>query len=268
METGKIAPLLETNSTKSLIIKILSENQSLSLKELHAKLQKQKQLSYQATHKAVSEMVNEKILLKTMKTKYEINKDWAHQLEELAKLVQKNTNTKDIVKVYNYDTFGEFVSAIIRLVHDAPNPEKLPGVCITKHAWPPIGLSKQDYELLHELLAQTKYHDISTKDTPLGKAFAKTLEKMGKKVIVGSKLTSPLDFICTGNDVFEVVFDDSIQKELDRIFNQHKTLDENAINDVLQNIITKPTQIKIIHTNSEKYAKNLRTKIMKEFEKK
>ena len=74
METGKIAPLLETNSTKSLIIKILSENQPLSLKELHAKLQKQKQLSYQATHKAVSEMVNEKILLK-MKAKYEINKE-------------------------------------------------------------------------------------------------------------------------------------------------------------------------------------------------
>ena len=92
-------------------------------------------------------------------------------------------------------------------------------------------------------------------------------KKWVKKVIVGSKLTSPLDFICTGNDVFEVVFDDSIQKELDRIFNQHKTLDENAINDVLQNIITKPTQIKIIHTNSEKYAKNLREKIMKEFEK-
>ena len=74
METSKIAPLLETNSTKSLIIKILSENQPLSLKELHAKLQKQKQLSYQATHKAVSEMVNEKILLK-MKAKYEINKE-------------------------------------------------------------------------------------------------------------------------------------------------------------------------------------------------
>ena len=186
-------------------------------------------------------------------------------MEELAKLVQKNVNEKDIVKVYNYDTFGEFVSAIIRLVHDAPNPENLPGVCITKHAWPPIGLSKQDYELLLELLSKTKYHDISTKNTPLGKAFAKTLEKMGKKVIVGSKLTSPLDFICTGNDIFEVVFDESIQKELDRIFNQYKTLDENAINDVLQNIITKPAPIKIIHTNSEKYAKKLQDKIMKEF---
>jgi hypothetical protein len=150
-------------------------------------------------------------------------------------------------------------------VHDAPNPENHPGVCITKHAWPPIGLSKHDCELLTELLAKTQYHDISTKNTPLGKAFAKTLEKMGKKVIVGSKLSHPMDFICTGNDVFEVIFDEKTQEELDRIFCQHKKLDENAITDILQNIITKPSQIRILHTNSQKYAQELREKIMREF---
>ncbi|MGI6589914.1 MAG: hypothetical protein ACOX1V_04625 [Candidatus Iainarchaeum sp.] len=268
METSALAPIIDKNSTKALIVQVLSEKPLLTLKELHAQLEKQKQLSYQATHKAVNEMIIEGILLKRDDKKYEINKAWATQLEEIAKLLQKNSKSKDYVQIYVYETFEKFVTGIIRLVHDAPNPKKLPGVCITKHAWPPIGLSKQDYELLLELLTQTEYYDISTKDTPLGKAFAKTLEKMGKNVIVGSKITSPLDFICTGNDVFEVVFEESVQKELDRIFNQYKTLDENAINDVLQNIITKPTQIKIIHTNSENYAQKLRKKILKEFEKK
>ena len=257
--------LFGNNTTKAAILETLIEK-PLTQKELHNRVQKngQNSITYQATHKATQEMITDQILSKQDKL-LKINKEWIHKLEGFTQTLKDKPTDPEQTSVYEYDSFGKFVSAIIKFVHDAPNPEKLPGVCITKNAWPPIGLSKEDYELLNELLKETKYYDISTKNTPLGKAFAKTLEKMGKEVKVGSKLSTHLDFICKGNDIFEVAFDDELQKELNRIFTQHKTLDENAINDILQNIITKPSRIKIIHTTSPTYANELRKKILKEF---
>jgi len=265
MQNNYLTPILG-NSTKSSIIQILTEK-PLTLKEIQHQLERisSKPITYQATHKATTEMINDEILTKTANKKIEISKDWIYNLENFTKSLKSLNNQAGLVTVYCYDSFGKFVSAIIRFVHDAPNEKKLEGVCLTKHAWPPIGLSKQDYELLTKLLSETKYYDVSTRKSPLGEAFAKTLEKMGKTVKVGSKLNNQLDFICKGDDTFEVSFEKDLQDQMERIFKKHKTLDENAINDVLMNIMTKKTLIKIIHTHSSEYAKELREKVLKEF---
>ena len=264
MQNTYLTPILG-NSTKSSIIQILTEK-PLTLKEIQYQLGKNnpKPITYQATPKATTEMIKDEILQKNGR-EIQINKDWAYAIENFAKSIKTENPQTDTTAVYCYDTFGKFASAIIRFVHDAPNENKLEGVCLTKHAWPPIGLSKQDYDLLTKLLSETKYYDVSTRKSPLGKAFAKTLEKMGKTVKVGSKLNNQLDFICKGDDIFEVSFEKDLQDQMERIFKKHKTLDENAINDILKNIMTKKTTIRIMHTHSPSYAKELRKKVLGEF---
>ena len=115
------------------------------------------------------------------------------------------------------------------------------------------------------LLKETKYYDVSSCDTPLDYAFAKTLEKMGKTVKVGSKLKITLDAICKGDHLFEVSFTKELEDTLERIFNTHKIIDENTMDDIQKNVIVKKTAIRIIHTNSKEQAEIFRKKVLAEF---
>ncbi|MCX6804186.1 MAG: hypothetical protein NTY48_06510 [Candidatus Diapherotrites archaeon] len=268
MQPSTLAPIFGNNTTKAAIIQSLSEK-ALTLKELHRQVQKvtNKSITYQALHKATKEMITDEILEKIGK-EITINKEWIEKVDDFVKNIKDSkaeVKGDSITRVYPYNTFGKFASAIIKLVHDAPNPEKKPGVCITKHAWPTLGLSKTDYDNLHELLKEVKYYDVTTRDTLLDRAFAKTLEKMGKMVKVGSKLEITLDTLCTGDSLFEVVFEKSFSDTIDKIFKKYAVINEDAINDILKNVVAKKTTIKIIHTLSTQQATEIREKILAEF---
>lgn len=263
-------PILDTNSTKSAIVTILGQGAPLSLKQLNAEIQKQtnKQITYQATHKTVKKLLEEKVLQKTSEKKYTINKGWIYNTEVLLKTMKDNIDSKneyEKVSIYTFDTYGKFASAIIQLVHDAPNPDKKIGACLAKHSWPTIGLSKTDYELLLELLTTAQYYDVITSKTPLDEDFGKTLAQMGKTVKVGSKITAKYDKFCAGDDLFEVDFGNEVDKELDRIFKKHQKLDDSTINDLLKNLIAKKSEIRIIHTKSKNKSDLFRRQILKEF---
>ena len=50
METSALAPIIDKNSTKALIVQVLSEKPLLTLKELHAQLEKQKEIRLSSKH--------------------------------------------------------------------------------------------------------------------------------------------------------------------------------------------------------------------------
>ena len=64
-------------STKSLIIDLLGTNFPLSLTQIYKEIIKTKIISYQAVHKTIKELVEEKILEKFGK-QYLLNKEWVH----------------------------------------------------------------------------------------------------------------------------------------------------------------------------------------------
>jgi chromosome condensin MukBEF complex kleisin-like MukF subunit len=85
-----VIPILtKGKSTKDKIIDLLSSEWPLSLKRIYGKLKKRYgiNISYQATHKAINELVEEKVLQK-VKKEYKLNIEWVNNLERFSKKIK------------------------------------------------------------------------------------------------------------------------------------------------------------------------------------
>ncbi|MDD4082600.1 MAG: hypothetical protein PHD05_04395, partial [Sphaerochaetaceae bacterium] len=265
------APLLETNSTKSLIIKILSENQSLSLKELHAKLQKQKQLSYQATHKAVSEMVNENILEKIGR-ELQIDKDWIEHINKFTQDLKtpnenSNPNNTGTSQTYSFENFVEYARFVIRFFLEAPNINNKEGVCILNHSWPLFGMSNTDYDLLKKLFSETKFYEIVKNATPLDIAFSKTVEQIGKKVRLPEKYDSSCDIVVKGDQIFQAFYTPEFSKTFDALYNKHTTMNEEVMNELITKIMSPKTKIVVNIFKDKELAETIRQDVLRRYKK-
>jgi len=209
----QLSPILG-NNTKSHIVSILSEK-SLSLKELHLELAKQsnKSISYQATHKAVNELVKDEVIEKIGKN-LSINDKWINNLSKLTKDLKTKKETKQSeAKVYHFDTFAEMGKFLIKTLNSVSNENKK-GACYCNHAWSFFGLSDNDYKQLNKLLTETTFYEVIHHNTPLDKIFGKAIQDLGKIVKVGSKLTFPEDFLIKGNTIFKIQYTPEFTKEL------------------------------------------------------
>jgi hypothetical protein len=252
-------------STKEIIINILIEKQPQSLKEIYSKFKKEskKNVSYQAIHKAIKELENEKIINKKLK-EYTINQFWIDNLFEKINKIKNNNLVTDPKKTYFFETYSDFAKFIINQAYTIPNNNK-PCVCVMKYSWNPLGLDKTDLFKMSKFLKERNYYDLTLNQTPLDYAFAKTLEKLGKHVKVGSKIRFNNDLIIQGNTLIEIYFDNKLKNIIKNIFKKNKQLDELAIQEIITKIVTPKHNIQIILYEDEQKADNLRKKILKEF---
>ena len=252
MANSFLAPLFDNNSTKSAVIEILSQNKPMTVKELYNEVSKGKQITYQALHKAVKEMLDTEVLEKIEK-KVSISKRWVEKLGKFTAML----NTKDSwpgkidtttqTKIYMFENFVDLGKFIIRFFHDAPNPEKKPAICIMQHSWPVFGMGKTDYELLAEMFKETTFYDFVRFDTPLDILFAKMLEQIGKKVSVGVNINLPFDLVCKGDHICQIYFSQDFTKKFDEIFQKYKNIEQLQINELMQEFMVQKTKITVIH---------------------
>jgi hypothetical protein len=250
-------------NTKAQIIECLEEK-PLGLKELNSKLSSfGKDVSYQAVHKAVSEMVKDEILEKNGNN-ISINKKWAEQIYALGSNLRKQEKTKaehSEAKIYHFDTFIEAGKFCIKLLNSIPNTKEN-GACFTKHAWPFFGLSDNDYKELNKLLTETKFYEIIHYDTPLDKIFGKAIQDAGKIVKIGSEINYEYDFMIKGNTMVQIHFSEDFQKCFHEMFTKHKNLEEFPISKIIDQFMMKKTNINIIVINEEDFSSSVRKKIL------
>ncbi|MAG22292.1 MAG: hypothetical protein CL943_03240 [Candidatus Diapherotrites archaeon] len=82
------------DSTKDLIIRVLSESWPLSVKEIYVRIsQHGKNISYQAVHKVLNELVEEKILSHSGKT-FQLNSEWVRSSKSFFHNLEKKLSGK------------------------------------------------------------------------------------------------------------------------------------------------------------------------------
>jgi predicted transcriptional regulator len=256
--------LLGFEGTKQLILESLLDEERLSAKEIYHRVRRnsERQISYQAVHKILLDLVLKKVLNRDGSS-YFINYDWILGLNEfISKFNDKKINTEPKAEIFLFDTYTDFAKFIISVIYRVSSEDGESGVCLMKHAWPVPIMGKDDCDLLVKLLKEHEYYDVTEKDTPLDRAFAKTLERLGKKVKIGVKTGVKYDILCKGEHIFEIYFEGN---EMEKVYKKHSCLDDYAMNDIIQRIIIPPTQIRVVHIVSGKRSKLLREKIKKIF---
>jgi len=106
-----ILPFRESGSTKETIIFILSEEWPLSTKEIAARVNKKsnKQITYQAVHKVLLQLCNEKVLEKN-KGQYKLADFWIENIKRFITAVEKKYAAREnfIEELAKFKNYFEF----------------------------------------------------------------------------------------------------------------------------------------------------------------
>lgn len=259
--------LLGNNSTKGFILNALSEK-PLTLKQLHQLIERNTTngISYQATHKAVTEMIDDGVLSKKSKS-IEINSNWIENVQKAVKeLKSKKLENNQANEQFEFDNFVDYGKFVISFFHDTPNPENKPGICILKHAYPVFGMDSQDYEKLSKLLKDTTFYDLIQENTPLDKMFSDMLKQLGKKTKTGVKIKLPFDVICKGEKTAYIYFTEDFKKKFDRVFKEHRELNKININQLMAEFVMQKTKINVLIVTDKITTNNFITEAIQEYD--
>ena len=229
---GSLKAILEigTNSSKENIIQVLSRETALTAKEIHSGLKRSNRngTTYQATHKAIQQLIEQEVLVEANK-KYSISDKWVEGISDFSKsireeLIEKtSTNGEPVIKVFDsFISFGQFI--INDFFHKYPDPEGKGCVCLWNHAYPLAGMvSKEEHEALKELFSKNINYSICNSNTCLDKLTMDYLKKLGKRTALNKNSSAKLDTFIIGDYVMQAYFPKNLEQEMDQLYNDIKS---------------------------------------------
>ena len=255
--------------TREWIITSLAERWPLTAKQLYLRVSKKTSCTYQAVHKSLNLLLKEGVLLKEGRT-YKLQMSWlkalrkdAHVLEHrYRKQTKKDAPFDD--QTLTFKTAMSMGRFVINKFASYPNPQKKPSICLWRHAYSLIGLSKEEIQTLGASAKEQQYYILCNKNAPFDRVLANAYRQMGGKVKLGVDVVggSP-DFFIHGDYISEVYSPLGYKKEMDGIYNSYaESFNPLHLTTVLRE---KPYTFVVRVTRNAKLAQHLRSAAIKHF---
>ena len=260
-------------STKEAIVFLLSVRFPLTAKQLSVLLRKQHGLSvsYQAVHKALTQLVSEGVLKKT-KQHYQLSEAWIKKKKSEigaieAKYFQKAPSLALPQENLVFDSLFEVDKFLIgSFVSIASKMNKKPVLCLRwSHFWIPLLLSKKEYAKLVEFAHLVEAYCLSKGNTPIDKWCAVYWKKHGWKHKLGVDVASSADIVVFGDYVIQVFYPAEIRKMLENVYNKTKRVSDLDVDYFFNKIFEKKTKIPVIVLKNAELAEQLRKQTIKIF---
>lgn len=199
------------NSTKSLIIYVLREKFPLSLTQLYKEIKQSKKVSYQGVHKAIKELVNDKIVEKLEKM-YFLNKEWVkEQTESFSKAysayfnIAYNPNQIDErknIQVFRFTSLKDVLDFILEAYTKGYlNHEGFNKIYVSLRQLPPL-IPPSLIQVLKKILKDNEMYIICRADKIADRWAAKFYRSLGVKVKTGVNIPH-LNSVCFGDFVLQ-----------------------------------------------------------------
>src|SRR3989338_2908002 len=265
-------------STKDLVIRILSEEWPLSVKQVFERVKKAsgQALTYQAVHKTVSSLLKEGILEKDF-SGFSLNLEWIKKNRANAELLEdyylkrqkhslRSLKENETVNMH-FSSLMDMARFIILEFLAFEDSEKKPIVCKLWSAWPPIALSDKEFQGLVEILSQKQMYQTITNTTFLDKMSGDCLEKIGVKIKFGVPCDVAADTLVAGDFVAVVHFPE-VKKQFRKIAKITKILNGPALKMLLHFLFQTKTNTIVYLTKNVELADSLRSEVLTHFNEK
>lgn len=232
-----------TDSTKNLIVEIISQEWPLTAKKVHARLSKKHNVSttYQAIHKALKELTQKRILQKG-KEGYLINKEWLHSLSEFAQKTMNDIeeNVREIKSLHkiSFKKNADFITFYNNFLERIAKEHDVVKVTFHfRHVPYPNVLSREELEKMKRLLPKLQWVILAASNTVLDKWCAQFWEKMGVKVKTGCTIATDTMVFVVNDYVLYLYLPQKAKTLWDSIFaiKDIKDVDMNAMSETLLN---------------------------------
>ncbi len=266
-------------STKQKIIDLLSNEWPLSAKQIHEKLQRQyaTDISYQATHKTLKELEEEKTISKESKG-YKLEIEWIQKSKSLLEKIEKKYLKNDKIRIpekfegtieIEFDSFTDVCMSTTELLLSrklSRDENDKDFICTLEYGWWPFKFKFEHFFLLKKMmdLNPGSKNIIRTK-TPFGEWIRHEYNKINAtSAPIGTKIDLEGDVFVQGNSIIQVKFDDKSRKMIETYYKKWKSV-EDPFKDFALNPEPKIHATMRITKNPE-LAKYLRKQMEKVFE--
>ncbi len=272
--------LQKPNSTKEQIIQILSNKWPISVKELHKELEKEfnAKLTYQAVHKTISEMIENKILENENK-KLQLNKKWLESQKKFFDTTESKYSGKHenyILDPYNYepqkfefDNISKFCVTMAHWINDICLKDKGDqiGIGILRHLWSPTSLRFVDLDLLKKMGKVNKTYMIIKFNSNLDRWLKKQYDNVSLGPIkLGVNHEYEDDFAVRNSYVIQVHFSDETKKIMDSYYKNVKDIKDLLKYYIFQKIPKEKIKITVTVYRNRDMANLLKKQAISYFE--
>lgn len=214
------------NSLKSKVLELVSNEKSLSAKQIYSRLKKMHSITstYQAVHKTLKQMLEEGVLIKE-KTVYSINPKWVEDFKKnadvLAEKVRTGKKEFDLRELSEGETVRLNFKGILEVgwflvngIMIAPNPKKTSGLALWRFCYSIVGLEEKHLTGLKKACKENKWHAFVEEDNKLDHLFGDTLLAYGfKSIKYRVKCATPLsDKMIIGDYIAEINYPSLFRK--------------------------------------------------------
>ena len=224
--TRYIMALTGSNSTKEIIIELLSRDWPLSARKIYLKLTKEHllSLSYQATHKALKELVEKNVLEKD-RDGYKLGEEWIKGLGEFSgrmkneyDRVQNLQEIKSLQKIVfsKHADFAKFTVDFWKGL--AKSGKKIQITFHYRHVPYPFILSGEDFETVKKIMPKMNWTILSRHTSPMDRGCAKYWRKMGVRVKLGVDIATDTMMVVTNEYIMNVFLPEKSNRLWDKLF--------------------------------------------------
>ena len=261
-------------NVKNALVQKLSKQWPLTLKQLDHALKREfsMDVTYQAVHKAASQLEDEKVVEKT-KEGYQLLQEWILNITKLSNQIsqayadnQPLDFDKEIIqlKFQNWISVGRFITFDFK--ENAPNLERKSTVIYWIHVWPVNTVAIEEMQRIENFALKNEHHCICSKNTPLDRTAAHYLGRMHMHSITGANILLDHDFTIIGNHIAHIYYEKSFLDKVDKFY--RKTKDMHNIDLIkLQELVTAKTNITVIIVKNADLAEQLRNEALELFKK-
>lgn len=253
-------PLLGSNAdAKDLVITILSGSTALNARELFfvARNKFGSKLSYQAIHKGIMLLSQERVLTKTG-SKYSISPEWLKQVKEFVENTGKTSkqNYVDELKPGQKETnlvFYSPIEAMYALLHLQykeylkKNPSHT--ISIMKRVWPAVCVDKQQFKEFEYVMTHSNHYTLVQGNSKVDEFMSKFFSDFGDKPVFGVKnCAKECDYLVFNDVVAKIFFPKTLITTLDKYYTRTKNIGQNGLNELylIANNTRGETRIQII----------------------
>ncbi len=243
----------------NLIVTRLAETPRRTAKQLFKSVSKQHEISYQAVHKALKDLLREGVLEKNPLGHYSVSLDY---LRNLKAFIHSATNDyPDSIIDYKFivlDSMSEVDDYLIEVGFKLFKKNKQLSMNWS-HFWIPLFERKKTYASMKKMVMLSKTYTITPGATTVDKwcenYWSKLCHAKSNAGIAGS------DFAVYDNHVIQVFYPAELRKKLDKIYAKAKSMQELDIDELYEKVFRAKAKIPVLVIHNPILAKQLEDEI-------
>jgi len=270
-------------TTKDKIINVLSYDWPLSIRKIFYILKKRynSNITYQAVHKAINQMVIQNILSKSEKS-YQLNLDWVKDIHNQTEIIRVNYFSKshasifdsrkgtEAIRIFIFESWFDVEKYLYYLQKNyILRSKSKQTVCFHhNHEWRPLFYLRAEYNWVRKLIEMGhQIYTLCSGTHPLDKWSKNFYESIGSNVKLGIKAPTTAELMVFSDLVIQIYIPLELKEKLERELNKVNKIGEINLKRLTEEVFNKKTEIKVVINKDKNLAEEIKQQILSKFRK-